>query len=89
MIKLSKVKKPSRQVLAKVHSISGHAGEVAVIEPISSKVFIDENLTLAMRKARDAYPGKVFYCLRLGSESLYTHKGITRKSKQKRIERSL
>jgi hypothetical protein len=70
MLKLSKVKKPSKSVMAKVRSLKGHIGEVAVIEPISNDVFIAENLTLAMRKARAAYPGKVFYCLRIGFDSL-------------------
>ena len=89
-----RVQKPSKEVLAKVQSLKGHDGEVAVIEPQSGKYFIKKNLTFAMKEARSKFPDKVFYCLRLGAGSVHMHKGIGRttkrgKHKQEGLERSL
>jgi hypothetical protein len=78
-----KVPKPSDEVLAKVRSLKGRDGDVAVIEPKSGKYFINKNLTFAMREARSKFPGKVFYCLRLGSISVHMHKGIARTAKKR------
>ena len=80
-MKVSKVKKPSEEVLAKVRALQGQAGNVAVIEPESGRFFVDKNLTYAMRTARKECPGKTFYCIRVGSDFLYEHKGVICKSK--------
>lgn len=94
-----KVARPSRDVLKEVRSLKGHEGDVAVIEPESGRYFVDENLTVAMRQARKAFPDKVFYCLRLGAPA--AHAGVSgrrfRKTagpgktpqRPKRVERSL
>ncbi len=93
-----KVAKPSEAVLAEVRALKGHEGDVVVIEPESGRYFVDKNLTLAVRRARKAFPGKVFYCVRLGSP--HTHTGVSGRNfgkrndqgdsrGQKRVERSL
>ena len=84
-----KINRPSKEVLAKVRSLKGHRGQVAVIEPKSGDYFIDKNLTLAMRKAKHTFPDKVFYCLRIGSDFLYKHPGIVHMRKHKGAEGSL
>ncbi|HEO71095.1 MAG TPA: hypothetical protein ENN80_07520 [Candidatus Hydrogenedentes bacterium] len=94
-----KVAKPSQAVLKEVRSLKGHEGDVAVIEPESGRYFVDKNLTVAMRQARKAFPGKVFYCLRLGPP--HTHAGVSggrfrkpgeqakRSQRPRRVEKSL
>jgi hypothetical protein len=86
-----RVQKPSDEVIAKVRSLKGHEGDVAVIEPKSGRYFIDKNLTFAMRKAREVFPHRLFYCMRLGPVALATHKGVgkNKKSGRKRVVKSL
>ncbi|MDZ7289727.1 MAG: hypothetical protein ONB44_07135 [candidate division KSB1 bacterium] len=65
-MKIPKVKKPSKEVLAKVHSLKKEKGMIAVIEPDSGEYFLGKTLLEALKQARAQYPGKIFYSVRIG-----------------------
>jgi len=74
-VNLKEVKKPSKDVLAKLHSLTEKKGRIAVIEPESGEYFLGKTLTEAIKKAKAAYPGKVFYSIRIGYSFVHEHKG--------------
>ncbi len=74
-MKVSKAKRPSEEVLAKIHSLKEKKGIIAVIEPETGEYFLGKTLTEATKKARKRFPGKVFYAIRIGSSFIYEHKG--------------
>ena len=49
-MKIPKVKKPSKEVLAKVHSLKKEKGKIAVIEPDSGDYFLGKTLLEALNK---------------------------------------
>ena len=59
-MKISKVKKPSKDVLTRIHSLEEKRGTIAVIEPETGEYFLGKTLTEAIKKAKEKYPGKVF-----------------------------
>ena len=65
-MKIPPVKRPSEEVLANIHALSGKKGTIAVIEPETSDYFLGKILTDALKKAIEKYPGKVFYSIRIG-----------------------
>ena len=73
------VKRPSDEVLAKVHSFSDKKGTIAVIEPESEEWFLGKTLFEALKKAKNKYPDKIFYSIRIGSPYAHEHKGGIRK----------
>jgi hypothetical protein len=78
-MKLKGVERPSREVLAKVHSLKGKRGMLAMIEPETGEWFLGKTTLEALRKARRKYPEKIFYCIRVGSPFAHEHKGGIRK----------
>ena len=74
-MKLSKVKKPSKDVLTRIHSLKEKRGTIAVIEPETGEYFLGKTLTEAIKKAKEKYPGKVFYSIRIGYTFVHEHKG--------------
>jgi hypothetical protein len=65
-MKIPKVKKPSKEVLAKVNSLKKEKGKIAVIEPDSGDYFLGKTLLEALNKAQAQYPDKIFYSIRIG-----------------------
>jgi len=78
-MKKPEVKRPSDEVLAKVHSFSDKKGTIAVIEPESEEWFSGKTLLEALKKAKNKYPDKIFYSIRIGSPYAHEHKGGIRK----------
>lgn len=78
-MKISKPKRPSKEVLARVHSLRGKKGTIAVIEPETGEYFLGKTLTEALKKARVRYPGKIFYSIRIGYTFVHEHKGGMRR----------
>ena len=78
-MKIPKVKRPSDEILAKVHSMKKERGMIAVIEPDTGEYFLGRTLLDALKKARNQYPGKVFYSIRIGSPFAHEHKGGIRR----------
>ena len=78
-MKLSKVKRPSKEVLAKIHALKDKKGTIAVIEPDSGEYFLGTSLTEALKKAKMKYPGKIFYSIRIGYSFVHEHKGGLKK----------
>lgn len=72
---LPRIKKPSKEVLAKVHSLKGKKGMLAMIEPETGDWFLDKTTLGALKKAKGKYPNSVFYCVRVGSPFAHEHKG--------------
>lgn len=78
-MKISKVKKPSKDVLERIHSLREKKGTIAVIEPETGEYFLAKTLTEALKKAKEKYPGKVFYSIRIGYTFVHEHKGGMRR----------
>ena len=74
-MKISKAKKPSKDVLTRIHSLKEKKGAIAVIEPETGEYFLGRTLTEAIKKAKEKYPGKVFYSIRIGYTFVHEHKG--------------
>jgi len=74
-MKISKVKKPSKDVLTRIHSLKEKKGTIAVIEPETGEYFLGKTLTEAIKKAKEKHPGKVFYSIRIGYTFVHEHKG--------------
>ena len=68
-------KRPSSELLTRLHSMKGERGRIAVIEPDSGDYFLGDTLTEVLRKARKKYPDKVFYSIRIGHDYVHEHKG--------------
>ncbi len=74
-MKISKVRKPSKDVLTRIHSLKEKKGTIAVIEPETGEYFLGKTLTEAIKKAKEKHPGKVFYSIRIGYTFVHEHKG--------------
>lgn len=78
-MKISEAKRPSEEVLARIHALKGKKGIIAVIEPETGDYFLGKTLTEALKKAKRDYPGKVFYSIRIGYNFVHEHKGGIRR----------
>lgn len=78
-MKISKAKRPSETILARIHSLKEKKGQIAVIDPETGEYFLGKTLTNALKKAKKKYPGKVFYSVRIGYTFVHEHKGGMRK----------
>ena len=74
-MKLPKVKRPSKKVLDKIHSLEKEKGMIAVIEPDSGDYFLGKVLIEAVKKAQEKYPQKIFYSIRIGYPYAHGIKG--------------
>ena len=74
-MEISKARRPSEDILAKIHSLSEKKGAIAVIEPETGDYFLGKSLTEALKKAKVEYPGRVFYSVRIGCTFVHEHKG--------------
>ena len=74
-MEISKVRKPSKDVLTRIHSLKEKKGTIAVIEPETGEYFLGKTLTEAIKKAKEKHPGKVFYSIRIGYTFVHEHKG--------------
>jgi hypothetical protein len=79
-MKIPKVKRPSKEVLAKVHSLKKAKGMIAVIEPDSGEYFLGKTLLEAVKKAKECYPNTIFYSVRVGHPFAHQLKRETRKT---------
>ena len=78
-MKIARVKRPSKEVLERVHSLKGKKGMLAMIEPESRDYFLGRTTLETLKKAKKKYPDKIFYCIRIGSPFAHEHKGGIRK----------
>lgn len=78
-MRIHECKKPSKDVLDKIHGLKGKKGTIAVIEPETGDYFLAKTLTEALKKAKEKYPGKVFYSIRIGYTYAHEHRGGLRK----------
>ena len=78
-MKIPKAKKPSKEALARIHSLREKKGTIAVIEPETGEYFLGRTLTEALKEAKEKYPGKIFYSIRIGYTFVHEHKGGMRK----------
>lgn len=78
-MKIAKVKRPSKEVLERIHSLKGKKRMLAMIEPETGEYFLGKTTLEAFKKAKKKYPDKIFYCIRIGSPFAHEHKGGIRK----------
>ncbi|MCM8766066.1 MAG: hypothetical protein NC920_04395 [Candidatus Omnitrophica bacterium] len=76
---IPKVKRPKEEILAKVHSLKGKKGMLAMIEPESGDWFLGKTVIEALKRAKKKYSDKIFYCVRIGFPFAHEHKGGIRK----------
>ena len=69
--KIMASKKPSRELLTRLHGLKGERGRIAAIEPDSGDYFLGDTLTEVLQEARREYPDKIFYSIRIGYD--YVH----------------
>jgi len=74
-MRIPKLKKPSRTILAKVHALKKEKGMIAVIEPDSGNYFLGKTLIEALDKAQAQYSDKIFYSIRIGYPFAHQIKG--------------
>jgi len=75
-MKIPKIKRPSKEVLAKIHALNKHKGMIAMIEPDSGDYFLGVTSLEALKKAEKQYPDKYYYAIRIGSTSVYKSSGV-------------
>jgi hypothetical protein len=78
-MKTPKVKRPSKKILAHIHSLKRERGMIAAIEPGSGEWFVGKSVIEALHNARIKYPHGIYYFDRIGSTSAHVHKGVIRK----------
>lgn len=71
-------RRPSEEILVKVHSLKGEKGKIAAIDPETGEYFLGKTLLEAVAKGREKHPGKVFYTVRVGSPFAHQLKGATK-----------
>ncbi len=63
---VNKLKRPSPEVLARVHALQHERGKIAAIDPDTGEWFLGKDLLEALKKGRVKYPGHIFYTVRIG-----------------------
>ena len=71
--------RPRAAVIRKVHSLRTEKGKIAAIEPRSGDFFLGDTLVAAVKQAREKYPARAFYFIRVGSPTAHVHHGGLRK----------
>ncbi len=61
------IEKPKANVLKKVQSLKGKEGRVAAIVPETGMYRTGKTLTDAIKKAKKAFPGRLFYVVGIGA----------------------
>lgn len=76
------LKKPVPDFVQRFHEeLSEKNGWIAAIESESGKYVVEKTLLEAARKARDTFPGKVFYFIRIGFPYVHRQTGGLKKFK--------
>ena len=68
-------KRPSEELIERLHSMKHLRGKIALIEPETGEFFVADRAVEALREARRRFPNTVFYAIRIGSPVLHWHKG--------------
>ncbi|MEK7398727.1 MAG: hypothetical protein AAB116_17480 [Candidatus Poribacteria bacterium] len=74
-MKTLEIKRPSEKILSQVQSLTDERGKVAAIEPDTGEWFLGKDALEAFNKARSKYPQSIFYFIKIGYPSIYSHKG--------------
>jgi len=72
---ISQIKRPSEKVLASIHSLAEKKGMLAMIEPETGEWFLGKTTFEALKKAKEKFPDRIFYCIRIGFSFAHEHKG--------------
>jgi|GEM_PF-918672 hypothetical protein len=80
-IVFSKFKTPPQKILEKLHSLKDKKGLIATIEPETGRYFFGKTLTEALKKAKEKFPNKIFFSIRIGHSFIYEHKGNIKRLK--------
>jgi hypothetical protein len=78
-MEMEELKRPSDEVLSRVHALKEKRGMLAMIEPETGDWFLGKTTLEAFSKAKEKYPDKIFYCIRIGFPFAHEHKGGIRK----------
>jgi len=74
-MKIPEVKRPSREILSRIHALKSKKGMIAAIEPETGDWFLGKNVIEALKNARSKFPQGTFYFIRIGYPSAHVHKG--------------
>lgn len=64
-----------------------HNGEFVSIDPESGQYFVGKTAVEAMKKSKEALPGKIKCLLRIGSEATYRIGGFSGRTKRQSLRR--
>ncbi len=76
---IPKVKRPSEEIVTRIQALKEKKGLIAAIEPDTGVYFLGKTLTEALKKAKEKYPDKIFYSIRIGYTFVHEHKGGLKK----------
>jgi len=74
-MKIPEVKRPPKEILAKVQSLEGKKGMIAAIEPETGEWFLGKDVLEALENGRKKYVNGIFYFVRVGYQSAHAQKG--------------
>lgn len=78
-MKTHEVKRPSPEVLKNLEALEAqYKGMIAAVYPESGEYFLGKTLIEAVEAAREKYPQKTFYFIRIGYPYAHEHRGILR-----------
>jgi len=68
-------KRPSKQLLERLHAMEDKKGMIATIEPDTGDYILTKTLTDGIKAMMVRHPGKIFYSIRIGYSYVYGHHG--------------
>ena len=74
-MKIPEVKRPPKEILAKVQSLKDKKGMIAAIEPETGEWFLGRDVLEALKNGRKKYVNGIFYFVRVGYQSAHAQKG--------------
>lgn len=78
-MKIPEVKRPSPEALKNLKALEEkYKGMIAAIYPESGEYFLGKTLIEAVEAARERYPQKTFYFVRIGYPYAHEHRGVLR-----------
>lgn len=79
-MKTHEVKRPSPEVLKNLEALEAqYKGMIAAVYPESGEYFLGKTLIEAVEAAREKYPQKTFYFIRIGYPYAHEHRGGIKK----------
>lgn len=81
-LRVPDVRRPTERRLREINALAWkHKGQIAAVDPESGQFFLGPTVVDAVREARKAIPGGIFYFIRIGHRTAHVHHGGPRRTK--------